>query len=303
MSRTMLGAFALLLVVFEVSPAPADTPVALLPAAPGAAQHYRIVHTTQTAHGPTTTTSAFDIVRRSEKTLVIERPNPDGTPNVSVLTQAHDGSLALAEDPRGAAADADLTDVLYGINLAIAATSGIDATAKTPWNVAIPLAPAAGAPTVAVTVVPLGSAAGDVDFSGSGDGYANPAPARRPNADVGAGAGRGGFGGGFPGGGGSGGGGFPGGGGGFPGGGVGGVGGPGGGFPGRGRSADSDQDGPGGGPPGGGQRGGTMPVSVRIDGHAAAGRITRVAVTETRSVMVAGLPYVNVGSWAISVGK
>jgi hypothetical protein len=233
-------------------------------------------------------------VRRSEKTLVIERANPDGTPNVSVLTQARDGSLALAEDARGAAADADLADVLYGLNVAIAATSGADPSAKNSWNVQIPLAPAVGAPTVPVMVVPLGSA-GDFDFSGSGDGFANPAPARRVDADGNVPASRGGFGGGFPGGGG---GGFPGGGGGggFPGGG-------GGGFPGRGRSADSDQDGPGGGPPGGGQRGGSMPVSVRIDGHAAAGRISRIAVTETRSIVVAGLPYVNVGSWAVTVGK
>ena len=41
----------------------------------------------------------------------------------SVLKTGTDGSLALAEDPRGAAADADLGDVLYGLNLAIAAAA------------------------------------------------------------------------------------------------------------------------------------------------------------------------------------
>ncbi len=270
-------------------PAVADASLTLVPAVPGAPVQYRITRIAQTANGPTTTNAAFELIRRSATTLVLQRANADGTPNLSVLTQAPDDSLALAEDARGAAADADLADVLYGMNLAIAATHGTDAAGKNPWNVAVPLAPAAGAPTAAVAVVPNGGSA-DFDFAGEGSGFAN--PARRPPSDEGgisAGAGGGGFprggGGGFPGGGG----GFPGGSGGGPGGGPGS--GDGGGFPRRGSGGGSDAP------------RGTMPVAVRIDGHVSAGRITRVAVTETRSVTIGGLPYVNVGSWSIAVGK
>jgi hypothetical protein len=42
---------------------------------------------------------------------------------------------------------------------------------------------------------------------------------------------------------------------------------------------------------------------VRVDGHANGGYVTRIAITQTRSVTVAGLPFVNVGSWAVTVGQ
>jgi hypothetical protein len=264
-------------------PAAADSPLLLVPAAPGTPVHLRLTRVEQTAHGPVTTTTAFDLIRRSATTLVIERANPDGTPNVSVLTAAADGSLALAEDARGAAADADLPPVIFGLNLAIAATRGADATGHTPWTATIPVAPGANAAAASVTFQPIAGGPTEVDFTGDGDTtVASPAtPPRRSGVSAGDDGASGGY---FPGGGGAGG--FPG------GGGVGGFGG--------GRNAFSDES---GAPPGAERRGPGIPAEVHVQGQAIAGHVTRIAVTITRSVTMENLPFVNVGSWSLAVGR
>jgi hypothetical protein len=218
--------FTVALMAALALPASADATLAFLPAAPTARVHYRVVRTQQTARNPAISVTSFDLVRRTAETLVLERANADGSANDTMLTQGADGSLTLAGDGRGAAGDADLADPLYAVNLAIAATRGSDATARTPWTTAIPLAPGTGAASVMVTIEPGPGTPGspdDFDFAGSGE---RPAP-------------------------------------------------------------------------GGG---GAMQASIRIDGHATAGYLTRIAITQTRSVTVGGLPFVNAGSWAINVG-
>ncbi len=269
-------------------PASADSTLSLVPVASGIPLHVHLARTVQTATGPQTTTVAFDIVRRSATTLVIERANPDGTPNVSVLKANPDGSLALAEDARGAAADADLPDVLFGVNLAIAATRGGDPAGHAPWTATMPIAPAADAIAAPVTLQPIATGANEVDFTGDGQ-TPELATSRRGSAsagsdDGGPGGGRGG--GAFPGGGGYGGGGY----------GGGGYGGGGGrrnpfpdasGSPGP-NAAAIRRSGPG------------LPAEVHVQGQAVGGRVTRVAVTITRSVTLGGMPFTNVGNWTLS---
>jgi hypothetical protein len=303
MLRTILTA---LLVAGLAVPASADATLTLVPAANGVPLHLRLTRTTQTADGPQTTTNAFDLVRRSPTTLVIERANPDGTPNVSVLTAAPDGTLSLAEDARGAAADADLAEVLFGVNLAIAATRGADASGHTAWTTSIPALSGANPPQAAVTLEPIATGASEVDFTGDGQTPAMAALPRRGGASGegegpgggagGPGGGRGGFGGGFGGGGGG-----YGGGGGFPGGGGGGGFGGGG-----GRNAFPDASsspGPGGGTPAGRRAGPGFPAEVHVQGQAVSGRVTRVAVTITRSVTLDKVPFTNVGSYTLTVGR
>jgi len=286
MVRTFLGLGVICLssVVALALPAAADTSLALVPPAPGVALHVRLVHTTQTAHGSDTTTNVFTLVRRSATIAVIERANPDGTPNLSVLTVAADGTLTLAEDPRGAAADADVKGFLDGLNLAIAATHGSDATGKAPWTALMPVGAVGAAP---VTFEAVATGVAELDFNGNGDTSApppGPAPSESPGPDASA----------MPG---------------FPGGRHGGFGGglPGGEFGGGGRNGFSGgQVGPGGpGGPGGYRRGGApaTPATVQVQGHATAGRVTRMAITITRSVTVANLPYFNTSSWVVTVAK
>jgi uncharacterized membrane protein YgcG len=270
-------------------PAAADTPLSIVPAVAGTPVHLKLTRVEQTAHGPVTTTTAFELIPRSATTFVVERPNPDGTPNVSVVTAAADGLLALAEDARGAAADADLPPVLFGLNLAIAATRGADASGHSPWTAPIPVAPGANAPAATVSFQPIASGPTEVDFTGDGDTTPVATPRRSgasgdddggmpPGGVGGGGGGRGGYGGGFPGGGG-----------GFPGGG---------GFGGR-QNAFADQP----GTPGAGRRGPAIPAAVHVQGQAVGGHVTRIAVTITRTVTMENLPFVNVGSWEVAASR
>jgi hypothetical protein len=215
------------------------------------------------------------------------------------LAAAPDGTLSLAEDARGAAADADLAEVLFGVNLAIAATRGADASGHAPWTASIPALSGANPPQAAVTLEPIATGASDVDFTGDGETPAMAALPRRDGAsgeDEGAGGGTGAPGGGR---GGVGGGGYGGGEGGFPGGG--------GGFGGsRGRAAFPDESSgprPGGGTPAGRRAGPGFPAAVHVQGQAVGGRITRVAVTITRSVTLDTVPFTNVGSYTLTVGR
>ncbi len=283
---------ALAFVAVAALPAAADPGIALLPQSVGQRIHYRVVRNTQGTTGPQSTTVVFDLVRRAGTTMVIERADAAGTPNLSVLKTGTDGSLALAEDPRGAAADADLGDVLYGLNLAIAATHGADAAAHGAWVATVPVAPTPGAATAAITLVPANVAGSDFDFSGTGQATAAAPPEQRS-------PGRGGTSGGgaFPGRGGGrpgGGGGYPGAGGGLPGGGGGDL--PAsGGYPGGGTHGDASRAAPG--------NNGGMSIVVHVAGHASGGQVNQVAIIQTRSITVANMPFVNVGSWSITVVK
>jgi len=263
---------ALLLALLPVPGAAAANGIALLPQTVGGRVHLRVVRSVQGATGPVVSTMAFDVVRRAPSTLVIERQRPDGTPNLSVLTENKDGSLALTEDARGGAADADVSDVLVGLNLALAALHGADVATHETWVATIPVG-AAGGPGASVALISSNIAGGEFDFSGDGEAAASaPADRRREGGSSG------GMGGG-----------------GFPGGGGGGGGFPGGGYPRGGRSR--------GGSSGGASGGAGTPVNVHVAGHASNGRLAQIVIAQTRSITVGGMPYVNVGSWSVSLAK
>lgn len=275
MNRLQLAA---VLVALAVQPVAADPEISLLPQTTGQRVHYRIVQTAQTATGPQTSTVAFDLVRRTGGAVVVERSNPDGTPNLSVLKTGADGSLTLAEDAGGAAADADISGLLAGIDLAIAATRAGDASAHAPWTATIPVATTPDAESATISLVPANVAGNDFDFSGTGS-PAPPTAAARPPRQGGR---RGESGGGFPSGA-------------YGGGGYGGSGardGPAA-FPGLGGSSS-------GRPAANTNRNGITYV-VHVEGHVAGGRVRNIAITETRSVTVANTPFFNVTRWAITV--
>jgi hypothetical protein len=276
------------LVALAAMPVAADAAsLALLPQALGQRVHVRLVRSVQSANGPTVTTATFDLVRRAGTTLAMERTETGGPPNVSVLSVQPDGSLALAEDARGAAADADAVDVLAGLNLALAAIRGSDASSHASWAASVPIAPTGpaanspsangpnpsatgtkvAAPSAGMVLIQSKIAGNEFDFSGDGQAAEGVAPPDRGGRE-----GR------------SGGMGFPGGGGGFPGGG----------FPrgGRSRGGSGTEGGPGG-----------MQVGVHVEGHAAAGRVERIAISQTRTITVANVPFANVASWSVTIGK
>jgi hypothetical protein len=290
-------ALILTLAAALTAPALADAPSTLLPA-PGARIRLRLATTAQTAHGPGATTTTFDLVRRSATTALLERQNSDGTPNDAVLTIAPNGTLALAEAGRAAQADADVAGLLYGLNLALALTGGIDPSGRTSWSATLALGPAAGSGNADLSVAPTTTTANDFDFSGEAAVQATAAAAAPQRASAGSEqGGPGGPAGGMPGAGGVGG---PGGYGGHGGGGYGGSGGGPGGYGGNGVG------GPGGGfsesqPRGRRPAGPPVTVDVKVDGHVAGGRVSRVTVTQTRTVTLGDVPYTNTSSWALSV--
>jgi hypothetical protein len=245
----------------------APPPPSLLPAAPGGRVHIHLVQTVQGANGPLATATDFDLVRRGPATLVIERPQPGGAPNVSVLSLTKDGSLALAEGPSAAAADADVAGLLQGVNFALAATRNADPSAHGAWAASLPLAPP-GTATAMVSILPAALTPGGFDFTG--DGQTTVAPAS-PSPDRGGGSG-----GGMR---------FPGGGGGY------------GGF-GGGRSRRG-----GGGEEGCPRGGSAQNVSVHVEGHYSGTHLDRVTIAQTRSILVGGMPFVNTGSWVLTIGR
>lgn len=48
---------------------------------------------------------------------------------------------------------------------------------------------------------------------------------------------------------------------------------------------------------------GGVTATVHITGHASGGRAQRITIVLTRAVTIAGLPYVNAGSWSIVTGE
>jgi len=80
----------------------------------------------------------------------------------------------------------------------------------------------------------------------------------------------------------------------FPGGGGGRGGGGYGGFGGRSRR---------GGGEGGGPGGPAQDVGVHVEGHYSGAHLDRVTVAQTRSIIVAGMPFVNIASWTLTVAR
>jgi hypothetical protein len=175
-----------LIAVFAATtlPAAAGPGLPFLPQSPGQRLPYHLTRSVQTADGPQTSATAFTIVRRAGSTYVIERTGPGGPPNLSVLKAAPDGTLALSEDAQGAAADADLSDVLFALNLAILATREGDPTGSGAWNADIPIAPGARPTTVSILMQPGRLAGTEFDFGGIGQAALPLAPAVKPPGPI-----------------------------------------------------------------------------------------------------------------------
>ena len=208
---------------FTALPAVAGPGLPFLPQTPGQRQAYHIVHIVQTADGAQTATSDVTIVRRAGTALVIERTGTGGVPNLSVLKTANGGTLALSEDAQGAAADGDLADVLFALNLAIVATRDGDPSGGASWDANLLLASTPRATTTQLLMQPGRLAGTEFDFGGIGQSSLPMPPA----------------------------------------------------------------------PCG-------IAVTLRVDGHFAGGRVQRIAFFQTRVITVAGVPYVNAGSWSIT---
>jgi hypothetical protein len=167
-------ALVLALVAGSALPAAADPGIALLPQAPGQRVSYHIVHTVQTPGGPQAVPLDAALVGRAEGGIAIERTGPAGTPNLVVLKAGAAGSLAPVSGD--AAADGELADVLFALNLAIAATGEGDPAASGTWLATIATAPGPGAPAAPVVLVPATPNRSDFDFAGSTEITEIPAP-------------------------------------------------------------------------------------------------------------------------------
>jgi len=167
-------ALVLALVAGSALPAAADPGLALLPQAPGERVSYHIVHTVQTPGGPQSVPLDAALFGRPEGGVAIERTGPAGAPNLVVLKAGPDGSLApISSD---AAADGELADVLFALNVAIAATHEGDPAAAGTWLATIPTAARPDAPAAPVVLVPATPNRSDFDFAGSSEITEIPAP-------------------------------------------------------------------------------------------------------------------------------
>jgi hypothetical protein len=180
MQGSMIQTCTLLLAIMAVLalPAAADPGIAVLPQAPGQRLHYHIVRTTQAPGGPQAATLDATLVGRADGGIAIERSGPGGAPNLVVLTAGPGGTLTPASSD--AAADGQLTDVLFGLNLAVAATHEGDPAASGTWLATVPTAPGPSAPAAPVVLVPAPLGKSDFDFSGSSEISVIPTPAPIP---------------------------------------------------------------------------------------------------------------------------
>jgi hypothetical protein len=261
------------LFVCPLAAAAAPTPPALLPRAVGERLHVHLVRTVQGATGPLSSASDFDLVRRAPGTLVVERPQPGAPPNVAVVNLRKDGQIAVSDDARGVTGDGDLADILDALNAANAAMHNADSVYHGSWTTPVPLVPAFNGATAMIAFATSNATTTGFDFSGDGSTTGTTAPPTRANPNSAAERAASGFGGRF-----------------------GGRGGRGGGAPGGG--------GPGGGPGPSSRSGGTATqIGVHVVGHETAGRVDRLTLTETRSIVVDVTPFVNVSSWAMTFGE
>lgn len=230
-------ALVLALVAGSALPSAAETGLAVLPQSAGQRLHYHIVHTVQMPGGPQAVTLDAALVGQADGGVAVERMGPGGVPNLVALKAGPVGALAAATGD--VAADGELNDVLFALNLAIAATREGDPAATGTWLATIPTATGNDAPAAPVVLVPVTPGRSDFEFTGSSEITVVPPPPPSP----------------------------------------------------RRGPAPAPQMTPAAG----------ITVVVRVDGHAVAGRAQRVAVTLTRIVTVANMPFVNGSGWTIAV--
>ncbi len=253
----------LAVVLFATAPALAEPTITVLPQAAGQRIHFRIVRTTQGTNGPESTSAVFEVVRKDPVTLTIARAGV-GVPSTSTLKVGADGRLTVAED-EGLTADVPLADAVYALDAAIVAVHDATGSPHDSWAAYVPISAAKSAAVAGITFVPSNVAGAEMDFYGTGQAAAptGAAASASPVPERGRG-GRGGFGGGRGG---------------------------------RGRSGDESDR-------GSEQIGaGAIATSVHIEGHISGKHVSRIAITETRTVTVANMPFTNIASWSVTVVK
>jgi hypothetical protein len=249
--------------------AAAEPVMSVLPAAAGQSVTYRVTRTLQGAGGPDAVAQTYRVTRRGPATLEIERVDPHAVPTAAVLNVGANGTVALA-DPAIASAEPGLNDAVYAFDAAIVATREATGSPHDSWASYVPVSGANGAPTAGITFVPANVAGAEMDFYGTGQvapGNPRAKPSATPSPEQRSRGGRGGFGGG--------------------------------GFGGRGGGGDRDERAGRGAEP----AADAVATTLHVDGHFSAKRLTKLTITETRSVTVANMPFTNVSSWSLTVMK
>ncbi len=127
-------------------------PVVVFPQHIGDTVRYHVTRTTQATDGPQAKTIDVTITRKTSTTAALSR-NANGHADVTVLLIASDGSIQIPADDQADRQDADLRDVLAGLNRTIAILRNAVDDPHTGWNATLPMANARGADTP--TTVPM----------------------------------------------------------------------------------------------------------------------------------------------------
>lgn len=258
-SRLYVAAF--LFATMACARASASTPLSVFPQQVGESIHYRMTRTTQAADGTRAQSIDLTIVRKTPTTASLSQTIAPDHIDITVLVVAPDGSISIPQNDQADRADAQLRDILAGLNRAIAIVRNAGSDPASGWNAAVTLSNGRGSDTsltVPITVMKTGT--NDWDMRGLAQSALGQSQesGNQSNPNRGGGFPGGGRGGGFPGN-----------------------------FPRGGRS--------GGSPP--------MTVLVLINGHVHNGALSRLTITETRSVTVESMPFTNTNGWIIETSN
>jgi hypothetical protein len=255
---------ALLAAVAPAAPPATHGPMpALLPAA-GQVVRYRFTRLAQGNAGPRSLTSVISLRRKSATVFTLT-----GVASApSEQTELHllpGGALQIAPGDASAAADGAVVDVVNGLNRLGEVFAGQSELPHDGWSPALRLPDARGAGSVAIPLEVEHASASGFELHGAGETAL--APPAAPPTTARAVPRRRGFRGGA-------------------------------GFPG----SDSPLS-PFPTPTPAGSSRAPVTVTVSLDGRVRNGAIEKLAIVETRSVTVDGLPYVNVGGWTFERAK
>jgi uncharacterized membrane protein YgcG len=250
--------------------APSVPPAVVFPQQTGNSVRYHVTRTTQAADGTRATTADVTIVRKTSTTAALSRTNANGRTDLTVLLIASDGSIQIPADDQVDRQDADLQEVLAGLNRAIAVVRNAVNDPRSSWNATLPLTNTHGAETsLTVPMYVVRSSGPDWDIRGAAQLTIETAPQRSAQTGTGGGSG-------------------------FPGGGRG-NGFPGGSFPGGGDLRRGSR----------GTSGGNSPATVylRIEGRVHNGLLSRLSIVETRAITLDAMPFTNTSGWTIEASS
>ncbi len=207
-----LAAFAVAVVAATavapaVAQAPAPAIIAIVPPVGGTA-HYRVTRTVQGNPDPQTSVSEVTLRRKTPATLTVDGSVGGRPIGLTVLELASDGSLQIPKNDKTASQDAQLNDLIAGLNRISLLLANESGGTRDGWSASLllPEIPGANVPVIVPVVIANSNAAG-FDLHGAGEMLVQ-AQAQPPSGEGSQGGhgGHGGFHGGYGGGGGGGGG-------------------------------------------------------------------------------------------------